>query len=216
MLTWMCSSSRWRWRNGEWGRVREKSLWFLCIWKVWSQDETPSGGQWDCSLLALVINRVKLRTSLQNQKWTVVWRLQRFLNCIVSNKNMCARLLLTYVWRWMLWLSCWHIAVLSCVVYVAWSGICSPLGQRRLHPVAGWLHVPCNRTVPVAVCTATWWALLQRWASLPPVYYHSVPDGVIRTVKPGNFSRQVMHRDICKDAISEWNLLIFDWTIGWW
>ena len=38
---------------------------------------------------------------------------------------------------------------------------------------------------------------------------HSVPDGVIRTVKPGNLSRQVMHRDICKDAILEWNL------IGW-
>jgi hypothetical protein len=45
---------------------------------------------------------------------------------------------------------------------------------------------------------------------------HSVPDGVIRTIKPGNLSQQVMHRDICKDAISEWNLLIFDWTIGWW
>ena len=29
----------------------------------------------------------------------------------------------------------------------------------------------------------------------------SVPDGVIRTVKPGNLSRQVMHRDKCKDAI---------------
>ena len=42
-------------------------------------------------------------------------------------------------------------------------------GRRRPHPVAGWLHVLCTRTVPVAVCTATWWASLQRWASLPPV-----------------------------------------------
>ena len=38
-----------------------------------------------------------------------------------------------------------------------------------------------------------------------PQRKHSVPDGVNLTVKPGNLSRQVMHRDICKDAISEWS-----------
>jgi hypothetical protein len=61
----------------------------------------------DCSLLAFVINRVKLRTSLQNQKWTVVWRLQRSPNCIVSNENMCARgQFVTDIRLPMLWLSC--------------------------------------------------------------------------------------------------------------
>ena len=59
------------------------------------------------------------------------------------------------------------------------------------------------------VYVVQWWALglCLSWTQCK----HSVPDAVIRTVKPGNLSWQVMHRDI-----SEWNLLIFEWTIGWW
>ena len=45
---------------------------------------------------------------------------------------------------------------------------------------------------------------------------HTVPAAVCLVVMPGNRSRHVVQVDTSSEASWEWNLLILDWTAGWW
>ena len=44
---------------------------------------------------------------------------------------------------------------------------------------------------------------------------HTVPAAVCLVVMPGNRSRHVVQVDTSSEASWEWNLLILDWTAGW-